>query len=128
MTPRFAVIELVVVDMAASLNFYRALGLELSTDLDAAPHAELELPGGLKMAWDTVETIASFDPSFVKPEGSGMSLAFECESPAEVDATYEAMTAAGYDGHLKPFDAFWGQRYAAITDPDGYGVDLFAAS
>ncbi|MGU3437839.1 VOC family protein [Actinomycetes bacterium M1A6_2h] len=128
MTPRFAVIELVVTDMAASLAFYRALGLDIADDLDAAPHAEHELAGGLKIAWDTVETIASFDPSFVKPEGSGMSLAFECDSPAEVDATYEALTAAGHRSHSAPFDAFWGQRYATIDDPDGYGVDLFAAS
>jgi uncharacterized glyoxalase superfamily protein PhnB len=128
MTPRFAVIELVVSDMAASLAFYRKLGLDLAPDLDAAPHAEFELPGGLKIAWDTALTIASFDPSFVKPEGSGISLAFECTSPADVDATYEAMTASGYSSHLAPFDAFWGQRYAALSDPDGYGVDLFAAN
>ncbi|MGB5655838.1 MAG: glyoxalase, partial [Acidimicrobiia bacterium] len=25
-----------------------------------------------------------------------------------------------------PFDAFWGQRYATVLDPDGNGVDLFA--
>ena len=25
-----------------------------------------------------------------------------------------------------PFDAFWGQRYATVHDPDGNPVDLFA--
>jgi uncharacterized glyoxalase superfamily protein PhnB len=25
-----------------------------------------------------------------------------------------------------PFDAFWGQRYATVLDPDGNTVDLFA--
>ncbi|MFL6036949.1 MAG: glyoxalase, partial [Gaiellaceae bacterium] len=26
----------------------------------------------------------------------------------------------------EPFDAFWGQRYATVVDPDGNAVDLFA--
>ena len=29
---------------------------------------------------------------------------------------------------LAPFDAPWGQRYAMVRDPDGNGVDLFAAA
>jgi hypothetical protein len=34
----------------------------------------------------------------------------------------------GYEGHKPPWDAFWGQRYAVIRDPDGNTVDLFAPS
>ena len=30
-------------------------------------------------------------------------------------------------GHHEPWDAFWGQRYATVLDPDGNSVDLFAA-
>jgi catechol 2,3-dioxygenase-like lactoylglutathione lyase family enzyme len=26
----------------------------------------------------------------------------------------------------EPYDAFWGQRYANVADPDGNAVDLFA--
>jgi len=47
-------------------------------------------------------------------------------SPAEVDEAYAALTAAGAEGHLEPWDAFWGMRYAMVHDPDGNGVDLFA--
>jgi len=36
------------------------------------------------------------------------------------------MVKAGYDGHMEPWDAEWGQRYAALRDPDGTGVDLYA--
>ena len=57
-----------------------------------------------------------------------MALAFECDSPEEVNATFKELVAAGYSGHLEPWDAFWGQRYATVEDPDGNGVDLFAAS
>ena len=55
-----------------------------------------------------------------------MGIAFRCDRPAEVDAVYADLTGAGYDGHLQPWDAFWGQRYAVVHDPDGNGVDLFA--
>ena len=66
------------------------------------------------------------DPSWTTPSGSPrVALAFRCEDPAAVDKTYADLVAAGYHGHLPPFDAFWGQRYAVVHDPDGNGVDLF---
>jgi catechol 2,3-dioxygenase-like lactoylglutathione lyase family enzyme len=91
----------------------------------AAPcrgHSGRWRPGRL----DTLETIQSFDPGFQKPEGSGIGLAFRLDTPADVDATYRELVALGYHGHKAPWDAFWGQRYALIHDPDGYHVDLFA--
>lgn len=120
-------IGLVVSDMAASLAFYRRLGLDIPADSDGQPHVEAALPGGLRIAWDTEETILSFDPTWTRPIGdSRRELAFLCDSPAEVDALYAELTGAGYEGHLPPWDAFWGQRYAMVFDPDGSGVSLFA--
>ncbi|MFJ8017925.1 VOC family protein [Streptomyces sp. NPDC096339] len=127
MTPRLDMIGIVVSDMAASLAFYRRLGLEIPADADGQPHVEAAGPGGLRIGWDTEATIRSFDPSWTRPEGDGrVGLAFLCDSPAEVDAVYAELTGAGYTGHLKPWDAFWGQRYAVVLDPDGCGVSLFA--
>jgi len=127
MTPTFSVIGIVVSDMATSLAFYRRLGLDIPPDADAQPHVEAVLPGGLRIAWDTETTIRSFDPSWSPPPPGGrIGLAFLCADPADVDATYRMMIDAGAATHLEPWDAFWGQRYASITDPDGNGVDLFA--
>lgn len=127
MTPRLDAIGLVVSDMAASLAFYRRLGLDIPAEADTAPHAEATLPSGLRLLWDTEETIRSFDPSWSAPTGGErMGPAFLCDSPAEVDTVYEELTGAGYRGHLKPWDAVWGQRYAVVLDPDGTGVSLFA--
>jgi len=125
-TPQLNLIGIVVEDMARSLGFYRRLGLDVPAEADGEPHVEVTLPGGLRLAWDALETIRSFDPGYVQPEGSGIGLAFLLETPAEVDATYSELVAAGYEGHKPPWDAFWGQRYAQVHDPDGYGVDLFA--
>ncbi|MFE3598268.1 VOC family protein [Streptomyces sp. NPDC059096] len=125
--PRLDAIGLVVSDMAASLAFYRLLGLEPPAGAETAPHAEATLPNGLRVLWDTEETMRSFDPGWTRPgAGERIGLAFRCDGPAAVDSLYTALTEAGYRGHLKPWDAVWGQRYAVVLDPDGCGVSLFA--
>jgi catechol 2,3-dioxygenase-like lactoylglutathione lyase family enzyme len=127
MTPQFAVIGLVVDDMPRSLAFYRRLGLDIPDSADAEPHVAAALPGGLQLMWDTVDTVRSFDPDWTPPTGSHRAgLAFRCSSPAEVDRVYAELVDAGYHGYKEPWDAFWGQRYAVMHDPDGNGVDLFA--
>jgi catechol 2,3-dioxygenase-like lactoylglutathione lyase family enzyme len=129
MPARLDMIGMVVQDMARSLAFYRQLGLDLPADADNQPHVDTILPNGLRLAWDTVETIHSFDPDWTPPTGGPRTaLAFLCDSPADVDRTYALLTGLGYEGHKEPWDAFWGQRYASLHDPDGNGVDLFAPS
>ncbi|MGW7318948.1 VOC family protein [Streptomyces sp. NPDC054865] len=129
MTPRLDMIGIVVSDMAASLAFYRRLGLDVPADSEGQPHVEVALPGGPRIAWDTEESIRGIDPSWSRPAGGNrVELAFLCDSPAEVDAMYAELTGAGHEGHMKPWDAFWGQRYAVVLDPDGSGISLFAPS
>jgi catechol 2,3-dioxygenase-like lactoylglutathione lyase family enzyme len=126
MAATLGVIGIVVEDMARSLAFYRRLGLDVPDGAEGEQHVEVGLPGGLKLAFDTVETIRSFDPSWTPASGSPrMGLAFACDSPAEVDKRYGELVAAGYEGHKEPWDAFWGMRYAVLHDPDGNGVDLY---
>ena len=126
--PSLSAIGLVVSDVRRSLPFYRALGFEVPDGAEDAPHVEIPLPGGLRLLLDTEDTIRSFDAGWTAPTGSARAgLALECADPAEVDATYQRMVDAGFDGHLEPWDAFWGQHYAVLHDPDGNSVDLFAA-
>ena len=127
--PEMDMVGLVVADMGKTLAFYRRLGLDIPADADAEPHVDVTLSSGLRLAWDTIDTIRSFDPHWSVPSGGArMSLAFNCDSPAGVDAAYADLVNAGYDGHLPPWDAFWGQRYAVLHDPDGNDVALYAAS
>jgi catechol 2,3-dioxygenase-like lactoylglutathione lyase family enzyme len=126
MGARLDMIGLVVADMARSLDFYRELGLDFPGDAAQKPHVEATLPGGVRLGWDTVEEIRSFDPQWTEPSGGArIGLAFLVDSPEEVDATYARLTSRGYDGQREPWDAHWGQRYATVNDPDGNGVDLF---
>lgn len=127
MTVRFQLLGIVVADMARSLAFYRRLGLDVPAEADTEQHVEVELPGRLLLAWDTEDVIRKIDPSWTPPSGGQrLSMAFQCDSPAEVDGTYAELTGAGYTGELEPWDAFWGQRYATVHDPDGNSVDLYA--
>src|SRR5690348_14636213 len=112
MRAQLRVVELVVQDMARSLAFYRRLGLHIPPSADKEGHVDCDLAGGLKLAWDTVEVIHSFDPDWSPPTGGHrMALAFGFDTPGEVDAAYADLTGAGYDGHKAPWDAFWGMRY-----------------
>jgi catechol 2,3-dioxygenase-like lactoylglutathione lyase family enzyme len=121
-----ALVEIVVADMARALAFYRLLGLDIPADADAEPHVDVELAGGMRLAFDTEATIASFHPAWRPGTGGRVTLAFALPDPAAVDAAYAQIVEAGYHGELKPFDAFWGMRYATVHDPDGTGIDLFA--
>ncbi|MCA9956660.1 MAG: hypothetical protein KC434_18150, partial [Anaerolineales bacterium] len=93
---------------------------------DDEGHVEVTLPGGLRLAWDSLDVIMSFSDEWETPVGHRIGLAFLCDSPVEVDRLYEAVIAAGHEGHKRPWDAFWGQRYAQVKDPDDNVVDLFA--
>jgi len=128
MAPSLNGIGLAVADMATSLTFYRRLGLDFPAGAEDGPHAEAELPGGIRLMLDTHTSISSFDPSH-KPGGpikDGASLAFLCADPAEVNSQHADLVAAGHTNVKDPWDAPWGQRYAILRDPDGYQVELFA--
>jgi catechol 2,3-dioxygenase-like lactoylglutathione lyase family enzyme len=123
-------IGIIVSELARAIDFYRRLGLEFPADPDPEGHGHVEaaLPGGLRLMLDTEESVRSFDPDWSPPSGGGQrtALAFLCDTPEEVDRLYGELTAVGAGGVREPWDAFWGQRYASVGDPDGNVVDLFA--
>ncbi len=119
-------IGIVVSDMARSISFYRLLGLDMP-ETPEEDHVETSLPNGLRLMLDAEEMVKGFRPDWTRETGNQVALAFECESPAQVDELYEKATAAGFHGEKEPWDAFWGQRYGQLQDPDGVPIDLYAA-
>lgn len=124
MAIRFDAIGIVTTDMAKSLKFYSLLGVSVPAPTD--DHVEATLPNGIRLMWDTVELVKRIMPHYETPTGHRMGLAFLCDSPAEVDSAHAQILAAGFASSKDPWDAFWGQRYAQVVDPDGNIVDLFA--
>jgi len=124
--PELNAIGIVASDMATSIRYYRLLGLDLP-DTPGEGHVEATMASGMRLMLDAEEVVKSFQPEWSRETGNQLSLAFECASPAEVDEVYARMTGAGFDGEKEPWDAFWGQRYALLRDPDGVEVNLYAA-
>ncbi len=118
-------VGIVCADIAKSMRFYRLLGLDFPDSSE--DHIEAIAPNGMRVMLDKLELIKKIDPEWVQPVGQRMGLAFRCDSPKDVDATFARVVQAGFRGKdAAPYDAFWGQRYASIFDPDGNAVDLFA--
>src|SRR5262245_46656146 len=115
-------IGMTVHDMGTTLAFYRLLGLAIPAAASGEDHVECITPNGYRLAWDTETMIKGLYPDWQAPVGQRIGVAFKCDSPAEVDATFGRLTAAGYRARRAPWDAFWGQRYAVVLDPDGNGV------
>ena len=111
--------------MTESVRFYRLLGVDVPDP--AGEHLEATLPNGLRLMWDDVELLKQLNDLWVEPTGHRTAFAFECESPAEVDELYQRILEGGFRAGREPWDAFWGQRYAWVYDPDGNQIDLFAA-
>lgn len=124
--PALNAIGIVVSDMARSIAFYRLLGLDVPETPDEG-HVEASLPNGIRLMFDTEEVVKSFNADWARANGNQLSIAFECGSPAEVDEVYARVVAGGFEGEKEPWDAFWGQRYALLADPDGVEVNLYAA-
>lgn len=119
-------VGIVVADMGRALAFYRLLGLDMPEGQEGESYVEVTTPNGYRISWNTEAMVREIDPNWTTPVGQRVGLAFKCDSPAEVDAAYARIVQAGHHGHMAPWDAFWGQRYSVVDDPDGNHVDLFA--
>jgi catechol 2,3-dioxygenase-like lactoylglutathione lyase family enzyme len=125
MTASLNAIGLIVADMPATVAFYRLLGLPFESDSN--DHEDCEFAPGIRLLLDTESMMKSLFPDWTKPTGGPqVALAFQVESPAAVDDKVAELAKAGHRVVKEPYDAFWGQRYATVHDPDGNAVDLYA--
>lgn len=129
-TPRFNQLNLVVADMAASVAFYRRLGLNIPDAVPewAAHHrtVEQEDDTGIDLDLDSIEFARTWDQGWSDhPRRAGV-LGFAVSTRDAVDDLYRDLTSAGYVGEQPPHDAFFGSRYAIVQDPDGNPVGLMS--
>ena len=116
-------------DMAATVAFYRRLGLDID---DGHPwsghHIEVPMANGIQLELDSIELTKGYDTDFVEPGAGGSRnvIVFHLPTREAVDLTFTELTAAGNPAHLAPIDAFWGARYAVVDDPDGNAVGLMS--
>ncbi len=129
-TIRLDQLNLVVSDVEASRAFYSRLGLDFGAEPDPAwaeRHVSAVHGDGLPIDVDLDSTAfaARWDRGW--PGGTGVVLGFKVESRAEVDQLVAALASEGVPVQQEPYDAFWGARYAVVSDPDGNGVGIMSA-
>jgi catechol 2,3-dioxygenase-like lactoylglutathione lyase family enzyme len=121
-------LNVVVRDMGATVEFYRRLGVVLGDAEEmSGPHVQLRMPGGFSLELDSAESARLWHAGWrADPSSVGVVIGFALPSREAVDERYVELTSAGYLGRQPPFDAFWGARYAIVADPDGNDVGLMS--
>jgi catechol 2,3-dioxygenase-like lactoylglutathione lyase family enzyme len=123
-------VNLIARDVEASRNFYSRLGLDFGDASDpvwadhhvSAEHGE---HAGIDVDLDSTSFVRKWDSGW--PGGPGVVLGFKVDARQEVDTLVAALAADGVGVQQEPYDAFWGARYAVVSDPDGNGVGIMSA-
>jgi uncharacterized glyoxalase superfamily protein PhnB len=113
-----------VASIPRAIAFYRLLGLEFADTAEGEAYVEVKT-NGYRISLNAQSLEKEMIPDWVEPRGQRLGLAFLCDSPKQVDETYAKIVAAGHKSVKEPWDAFWGQRYALVEDPDGAHVSIF---
>lgn len=119
MDQRVSLVTLGVADLARSRAFYEALGWRTG----AAPADDVAFfqAGGMVVALWSREKLA--EDSCVEQDNGGwggITLAYNCGSPAEVDAVIAEAETAGATIPRRGAETFWGGYSALFVDPDGH--------
>jgi uncharacterized glyoxalase superfamily protein PhnB len=107
-----------------SVQFYSQFGISFKKIGEG--HFEGETSTGLRIMLDSFELLKKINPNWIEPHSSGITLCFKQTCSKKVNDLYLSITELNYTGVKEPWDAFWGQRYASVLDPDGNQVDLFS--
>lgn len=125
-TPVLDAVAVTAKDMERAQAFYALLGFDFEGGFQSDDHVEpVRRPGEPRLMIDSAALMEKLTGEAPHPPNHS-AFALLCDSPAEVDAMAKTVQEAGFMVLVQPWDAFWGQRYATVADPDGYRVDLFA--
>jgi catechol 2,3-dioxygenase-like lactoylglutathione lyase family enzyme len=103
------------IDVAASVEFYKQLGLLLIVD-SVPRYARFECPdGNSTLSVERVENLAG---------GPGIVIYFECE---QLDAAVDSLKAKGIVIDSDPVNQSWLWREARLRDPAGNSIYLYYA-
>ena len=117
-------VGLVCSNVEASLSFYKNFGLEFKEYGEG--HYEALLESGMRLMLDSKELMLKLDPNWKESINNRIVLCFKRGTSQLVDDLYNKLVEQGYREKVKPWDAFWGQRYSSVFDPDQNQIDIFA--
>jgi uncharacterized glyoxalase superfamily protein PhnB len=125
----FDQLNLVVDDMDATLAFYRTLGVDVKDDGrdwpagSGARHVDVKFPNGTRLEFDNLPMTKIWRGEV---SDTRAVIGFSVETREAVDTLYAKLVNAGHKGVKPPHDAFWGARYAIVSDPSGNDVGLMS--
>ena len=115
---QLAMVVLEVRDLAASVAFYRRLGIDIADPVGDRPIVIHRMGSGVSLLL-TTSFASVYDPGFERPTGGYQQLLeFYVGEDALVDAAWADITGAGYRGRMAPRKTF-GPYAAMVEDPDG---------
>jgi hypothetical protein len=124
--PRIDQINVVVADVAAATRFLVDLGVELPpappgweahhVNAPTAPEFEIELDSGVfAQEWGGLP--ATF---------RGVVLNVRVDARGDVDALHRRAVSLGAQTLRKPYDAFWGSRFAVVEGPGPVALGILS--
>lgn len=134
--PVFDQLNIVSGDPAASIEFYRRLGVPIPEERIWRTQSGIHHVSAEKTAEERAFAFDIDSVAFAPVWNSGwrgrddlrgrVVIGFRVPSRHAVDERYADLTRAGYTGLQPPCDAFWGSRYAVVEDPDGIAVGIMS--
>ena len=128
--PVLTTLSLVARDPAATIAFYKLLGLDLEDHSGEGSgdivHVTVRGSKPADLDIDSEPLADIYNAGFRSRASRPFVIGFSVDSREEVDRIHAAIVAAGHGSHQVPYDAFWGARYAIVVDPDGNDVGIMS--
>jgi predicted lactoylglutathione lyase len=127
--PKLTAVTLGVRDVPASARFYEALGFKRKVRMTGDEIVFLDA-GGVVLAlwnWDKLaeDSVVTSQP---RPQTfRGSTLAWNCATPADVDAAFNKAMAAGAAMLRRPEKTEYGGYRGYFADPDGHVWEIVQA-
>jgi predicted lactoylglutathione lyase len=116
---RFGMMVLYVRDLQQSIAFYRLLGLDVPAPHPERPVSVHRMENGVTLIITTDVLAVQFDAEWVRPDrGYQQVMEFFVDNDAHVDALWNRLTSAGYNGRTAPGHLI-GPYATMVEDPDG---------
>jgi predicted lactoylglutathione lyase len=117
-------LNFVVTDLGKSIGFYRDLGWDVSAP--TGPHAVVNFLTGIRIELDQSAFADLWNSSNPGTGGGRAVISVPVPERDDVDALWHLMTGRGHASRQRPYDAFWGSRFAILADPDGYQIGIMS--
>jgi predicted lactoylglutathione lyase len=109
--------------LAASIAFYRDLGLDVPDPVPGVPVVSHRMGSGVTLLL-TTSFAATYDPAWTRPAGGYQQLIeFYVGEDTAVDQRWADLVAAGHPSRMPPTQTL-GPYAAMVDDPDGNVVLL----